>query len=141
MVGDFVEFECHGRYASTRQLESDKPVWPVPAISFAVSRRGGPHTVSTFTNSQRHCRSTSVYRELAVSAQDTRSLYRRRGGAVLSWGEGRAPPRPTVSVRFLGRAAAVDAWHRVERDRCGRESHHRGRTGVARHEPSTGVAT
>src|SRR6266496_4666495 len=30
----------------------DQPVWPVPAISFAVSRRGGRHTVSAFTNSQ-----------------------------------------------------------------------------------------
>ena len=30
-------------------------------------------------------------------------LYRRRGGAVLSPGVGRAPPRPTVSVLFLGR--------------------------------------
>jgi hypothetical protein len=48
-----------------------------------------------------------------MCARHSISLCRRRGGAVLSWGVGRSPPRPTVSV--LGLAGDDDGAGRESR--------------------------
>ena len=64
------------------------------ATTLALRQRSGYHVTASRRPLTFDCRGL----RLCVSMEDGRSLSRRRGGAVLSWGVGRSPPRPTVSV-------------------------------------------
>ena len=63
-----------------------------------LTERTAADPVITVTASRRQLTFDCRGLRFCVSVEDARSLSRRRGGAVLSWGVGRSPPRPTVSV-------------------------------------------
>jgi len=74
-------------------------IWGLPRLPF---ERSGTTSVRLSPMSSESAVDVGLSPEVRlVSAHDIRSLSRRRGGAVLSWGVGRSPPRPTVSVLVL----------------------------------------